>query len=87
MKLKRGRLDDENSRLRRRAASARRNSFRNCKLMRAASLGKICASDRTVNAIDGMSALTHDFDVFTDARGAEYPTWRELEKEAGKYLR
>ena len=86
MKLKRGRLDDENSRLRRRA-SARRNSFRNCKLMRAASLGEICASDRTVNAIDGMSALTHDFDVLTDARGAEYPTWRELEKEAGKHLR
>ena len=55
--------------------------------MRAASLGKICASDRTVNAIDGMSALTHDFDAFTDARGAEYPTWWELEKEAGKYLR
>ena len=53
----------------------------------AASLGKICASDRTVNAIDGMSALTHDFDTFTDARGAEYPTWREPEKEAGKYLR
>ena len=47
--------------------------------MRAASLGKICASDRTVNAIDGMSALTHDFDVLTDARGAltELPFLRD----------
>ena len=51
--------------------------------MRAASLGKICASDRTVNAIDGMSALTHDFDAFTDARGAEYPTCGNWKKRPG----
>ena len=44
--------------------------LRNCKLMCAASLGKICASDHAMNAIDEMSALTHDFDAFTDVRGA-----------------
>ena len=25
--------------------------------------------------------------VFFDAQGAEYPAWRELETEAGKYLK
>ena len=65
----------------------RKTCLRFFKLMCATSLGKICASDHAMNAIDEMSALTHDFDAFMDVCGAEYPTWRELEKEAGKYLR
>lgn len=56
------------------------------KLMCATSLGKICASDHAMNAIDEMSALNRDLKAFYDENGARYPVWQELEKEAGKYL-
>ncbi len=54
------------------------------KLMCATSLGKICASDHAMNAVDEMSALNRDLKKFFDENGAEYPIWRELEKENGK---
>ena len=54
--------------------------------MRATSLGKICASDHAMNAVDEMGALNRDLKQFFDENGAEYPVWKELEKEAGKYL-
>lgn len=56
------------------------------KLMCATSLGKLCASDHAMNAVDEMSALNRDLKGFFDANGAEYPTWRELEKDCGRYL-
>ena len=56
------------------------------KLMCATSLGKICASDHAMNAVDEMSALDRDIKKFFDETGADYPVWRELEKEAGRYL-
>lgn len=56
------------------------------KLMCATSLGKICASDHAMNAIDEMSALNRDLKAFYDENGARYPVWQELEKEAGRYL-
>ena len=56
------------------------------KLMCATSLGKICASDHAMNAVDEMSALNRDLKHFFDEHGAEYPVWKALEKEAGRYL-
>ena len=56
------------------------------KLMCATSLGKLCASDHAMNAVEEMSALNRDLKVFFDKNGAEYPVWRKLEKEASKYL-
>lgn len=57
------------------------------KLMAATSLGKVCASDHAMSATDEMSALNRDLKQFFDANGADYPVWRELEKECGKYLK
>ena len=52
----------------------------------ATSLGKLCASDHAMNAIDEMSALNRDLKKFFDANGAAFPVWQELEAEAGRYL-
>ena len=57
------------------------------KLMCATSLGKLCASDHAMNAIDEMSALNRDIKKFFDENGAAYPVWLALEAEAGRYLR
>ncbi len=68
-------------------AAYRKTCFRFFKLMCATVLGKICASDHAMNAVDEMSALNRDFKKFMDESGAEYPVWQELEKECGKYLK
>ena len=67
-------------------AAYRKTCLRFYKLMCATSLGKICASDHAMNAIGEMSALNRDLKKFYDENGAEYPVWKELEIEAGKYL-
>lgn len=53
----------------------------------AAALGKICASDHAMNAVDEMSALNCDLKKFYDENGAKYPVWQELEKDCGGYLK
>ena len=68
------------------SAAYRKTCLRFYKLMCATSLGKICASDHAMNAIGEMSALNRDLKKFYDENGAEYPVWKELEKQAGKYL-
>ena len=65
----------------------RRTCLRFFKLMCATSLGKLCASDHAMNAVDEMSVLNRDMKAFLDANGADYPVWRALEREAGRYLR
>ncbi len=65
----------------------RKTCLRFFKLMCATSLGKICASDHAMNAIDEMSALNRDIKLFFDENGAKYPVWSELEKEAARYLK
>ena len=64
----------------------RKTCLRFFKLMCATSLGKLCASDHAMNAIDEMSALNRDLKKFFDKNGAAYPVWRALEAEAGRYL-
>lgn len=65
----------------------RKTCLRFFKLMCATSLGKLCASDHAMNAIDEMSALNRDIKRFFDENGAAYPVWQALEAEAGRYLR
>ena len=67
-------------------AAYRKTCLRFFKLMCATSLGKICASDHAMNAVDEMSALNRDIKAFFDEAGASYPVWQELEKDAGRYL-
>ena len=64
----------------------RKNCLRFFKLMCATSLGKLCASDHAMNAIDEMSALNRDLRKFFNENGAAYPVWQALEAEAGRYL-
>lgn len=65
----------------------RKTCLRFFKLMCATVLGKICASDHTMNAIDEMSALNNDLKMFFDLQGIDYPIWKELENECTKYLK
>ena len=67
-------------------AAYRKTCFRFFKLMCATVLGKICASDHAMNAVDEMSALNRDMKAFFDSTGAEYPVWQALEAECGRYL-
>ena len=67
-------------------AAYRRTCLRFFKLMCATSLGKICASDHAMNAVDEMSALDRDLKRFFDENGGAYPVWCQLEREAGRYL-
>lgn len=65
----------------------RKTCMRFFKLMCATSLGKICASEHAMNAVDEMSALNRDLKEFFDKNNAKYPVWTELEGECGKYLK
>lgn len=63
----------------------RKTCFRFFKLMCATALGKICVSDHAMNAVDEMSTLNRDLERFFDETGAEYPVWKALETECGRY--
>ena len=67
-------------------AAYRKTCFRFFKLMCATVLGKICASDHAMNAVEEMNALNRDMKAFFDATGAKYPVWQTLEAECGRYL-
>ena len=69
------------------SAAYRKTCLRFFKLMCATSLGKICASDHAMNAVDEMSALDRDLKRFFEEVGADDPVWQALERESGKYLR
>ena len=45
------------------------------------------ANNQGVYQTDEMSGLNRDMKAFFDANGADYPVWRALEREAGRYLR
>lgn len=68
------------------SAAYRKTCLRFFGLMCATGLGKICASDHAMNAIEEMSALNRDMKAFFDETGAEYPAWQALERDAGRYL-
>ncbi len=57
------------------------------KLMCMTSLGKICASEHAMNAIEEMSVLNEDMkEIFTQAQ-ANFNEWLKLEADAKKYLK
>ena len=68
-------------------AAYRKTCLRFFKLMCATSLGKLCASDHAMNAVDEMSALNRDLKRFFEKNGAAYPVWQALELECGRYLK
>lgn len=65
----------------------RKTCLRFFRLMCATVLGKICASDHAMNAVDEMRALNRDIKAFYDENGADYPVWRALEKDTGGYIK
>ena len=56
------------------------------KLMCATPLGKICASDHAMSAVDEMSALNRELKACFEKVGAPYEAWKQVEKTAAKYL-
>lgn len=68
------------------SAAYRKTCLRFFKLMCATPLGKICASDHAMNAVEEMNALDRDIKKFFENTGAEHPTWQALEQECGRYL-
>jgi 2-dehydropantoate 2-reductase len=57
----------------------RRTVYLFFKVMCYTPLGKICASDHAMNAVDEMSRLAVDFENFMDENGASYRGWKRLE--------
>ena len=49
-------------------------------------IGKICASDHALNAVEEMSALNEGLKKFFEVHQADCPTYRKLEKDAAKYI-
>ena len=56
------------------------------KIMCATVIGKVCASDHALNAVEEMTALNRELKAFFDAHQAPYPTYRALEQDAMRYL-
>ncbi|MDO4845146.1 MAG: 2-dehydropantoate 2-reductase N-terminal domain-containing protein [Oscillospiraceae bacterium] len=69
-----------------RSRKYRRLCYRVYKLMCATVIGKICASDHALNAVEEMSALNETLKAFFDAHRAAYPNYKKLERDAEKYL-
>lgn len=69
------------------STSYRRICYAFFKLMCATPLGKICASDHAMNAVDEMSALNRDMRRFFEEVDAPYEAWKQVEKTAAKYLK
>ena len=49
-------------------------------------IGKICASDHALNAVEEMSALNEGLKKFFEAHQADCPTYRKLELDAKKHI-
>ena len=68
------------------SAAYRRICYAFYRLMCATPLGRICASDHAMSAVDEMSALNRDMKAFFDEAGADYPAWKAVEQSAARYL-
>ncbi len=69
-----------------RSEKYRRLCYRVYRLMCSTVIGKVCASDHALNAVEEMAALNEELKAFFDAHQAEYQTYRKLERDAGPYL-
>ena len=68
------------------SASYRRMCYAFFRLMCATPLGKICASDHAMSAVDEMSALNRELKAYFEKVGAPYEAWKQVERTAAKYL-
>ncbi len=64
-----------------------KNCYKLYKLMCMTSLGKICASDHAMNAVEEMSALNEDLKSIFKQAGATFDDWQKLEADAVKYMK
>ena len=64
----------------------RRTCYLVYKVMCSTVIGKICASDHALNAVEEMSALNEGLKKFFAAHQADCPTYRKLEQDAKKYF-
>ena len=64
----------------------RKLCYRVYRIMCSTVIGKICASDHAMNAVEEMAAVNEGLKRFFDAHQASYPTYRELEADARKHL-
>ena len=64
----------------------RRTCYTVYKIMCATVIGKICASDHALNAVEEMSALNEGLKKFFDEHQADCPTYLKLEHDAKKYI-
>lgn len=69
------------------SASYRRTCCLFYRLMCMTPLGKICASDHAMSAVEEMSALNRDLKAYFEEVGASYEAWKQLENTAAKYLK
>ena len=49
-------------------------------------IGKICASDHALNAVEEMTALNEELKQFFTSTGASTPIYLKMEAEAKKHL-
>lgn len=64
----------------------RKLCYRVYKIMCSTVVGKICASDHAMNAVEEMGAINEGLKRFFDEHQASYPTYTELEADARKHL-
>ncbi len=69
-----------------RSRKYRRTCYTVYKIMCATVIGKICASDHALNAVEEMSALNEDLKKFFEAHRAVCPNYRKLERDAKKFI-
>ena len=69
-----------------RSRKYRRTCYTVYKIICASVIGKICASDHALNAVEEMSALNEGLKKFFDAHQADCPTYLKLEHDAKTYI-
>ena len=69
-----------------RSRKYRRTCYTVYKIMCTTVIGKICASDHALNAVEEMSALNEGLKKLFDEHQADCPTYLKLEHDAKKYI-
>ena len=65
----------------------RKLCYRVYRIMCSTVIGKICASDHAMNAVEEMEAINEGLKRFFDEHRAGYPTYRALEADAREHLK
>ena len=65
----------------------RKLCYRVYRIMCGTVIGKVCASDHAMNAVEEMGAVNEGLKRFFNEHGASYPTYRKLEADAQEHLK